>query len=146
MKEQLVEFETAKLAKEKGFNYPTSCGYEEKGEIYRPHYWDSDCETNMIVLKEDSLDEDVPYLAPTQALLQRWLRGEHNIVVVLIPERYSDRVNYLIQAQKWYLSVDPSTSPNFIVEGGGWFNDNGDYPTYERALEKGLQEALKLIK
>jgi len=146
MKEQLVEFETAKLAKEKGFNYPTSCGYEEKGEIYRPHYWDSDCDTNMIVLTEDSLDEEVICLAPTQSLLQRWLREEHNIDVVIIPERYSDGVNYLVQAQKWDLSINPNTSPNFVAEGSGWFNDNGDFPTYEKALEKGLIESLKLIK
>ena len=146
MEEQLVGFETAKLAKEKGFNYTTSCGYTEESDIYRPFYWESYCEANRIVLKEDSLDEYVPYLAPTQALLQRWLREVHNIDVVLIPERYSDGVNYLVQAQKWDLSVDPSTSPNFIVEGCGWFNDNGEYPTYERALEKGLQEGLKIIK
>lgn len=111
MKEQLITFETAKLAKEKGFR--------------------------LLVDFESSY--------PTQSLLQKWLREKHNIDVVISPERYSNGVNYLVQAQKWDLNADPEVNLNFVIKGSCWYNDNHEYPTYEEALEKGLQEALKLI-
>lgn len=85
------------------------------------------------------------YKRATQSLLQRWLREIHQIDVVISPERYSNGVNYCVQAQKFDLNEGCITQ-NFIVEGSYWFNDNHEYPTYEEALEKGLQEGLKLIK
>jgi hypothetical protein len=77
--------------------------------------------------------------------LQKWLREVHSIDVVMGPERYKTGVNYMVQAQKWDLNVDEDSHYNFVVKGSYWFNDNNEYPTYEDALEKGLQEALKLI-
>ena len=57
MKEKLIEFETAKLAKEKGFtNF--NC------------FWPDDCLTIG---------------RPTQSLLQKWLREVHNIEVISWP-------------------------------------------------------------
>ena len=116
MEDQLITFETAKLAKEKGFK--NGIHYNGMGEYF----------TNT-----------------TQSLLQKWLREVHSIDVVIGPERYKTGVNYMVQAQKWDLSVDEDSHYNFVVKGSYWFNDNNEYPTYEDALEKGLQEALKLI-
>lgn len=67
MEEQLISFETAKLAKEKGFNiHCRNCYDEDSGEPYE--------------------NEDFPYnsfsgslFAPPQSLLQKWLREEHKI-------------------------------------------------------------------
>lgn len=141
MKEQLVSFKTAKLAKKKGFKglFPTT--------DYIPMYVEDE-NTHIGILKEKQGEDDCRddfYLAPTQSLLQKWLREVHNIDVVLSPERYSNGINYLVQAQKWDLNADPEVNPNFVIKGSYWFNDNHEYGTYEEALEKGLQEALKLI-
>jgi hypothetical protein len=144
MEDKLITFETAKLAKEKGFNIPSSNCYSSNGEINEAYnYTGNTTFTNedLIVLKANG---DTGYLAPTQSLLLKWLRETQNIDVVLSPERYKDGVNYIVQAQKWDLKSDEEFNPNFTVDGSLWFNDNSEYPSYELALEKGLIEALKL--
>lgn len=78
--------------------------------------------------------------------LQKWLRDNYNIDIVISPERYSDGVNYLVQAQKFNLNNFELSDDNFIEDASFWYNDDGDYPNYEDALEKGLLEGLKLIK
>ena len=133
MKEELITFETATLAKEKGFNWPQNMWWVSRpmGEGLFPTTEYQGNENN--------------YFAPTQSLLQRWLREDRNIDVVISPERYKNGVNYMVQAQKWDLNADEEIHPNFVVKGSYWFNDNHEHPTYEEAMEKGLQEALKLI-
>ena len=128
MKEDFITFETAKLAKEKGFNYNCYCGYDKNGETYRPHYWEMSCDTNMLVIRESDLDEDVICLAPTQSLLQRWLRVEHKLDVIVSVVYTGDGKRYHCDLFTTYMSSLPSI-----------------FDTYEEALEEGLQEALKLI-
>ena len=115
MIEQLIEFETAKLAKENGF--PQSPRkqigkYREDGTIQRGGAGGAVCDHNQEWFE-----------APTQNLLQRWLREEHNIVVSV--------------------DIDHKNSFFLSITGLGMY---GDYKTWEEALEQGLQEALKLIK
>lgn len=154
MKEQLISLKVAKLAKENGvdleclnFYVKPNCkmfGLDEHGR----HYYIGKSNKNKIytIGEEATLNIDNVLFAPTQSLLQKWLREVHNIDVVIAPERYKNGVNYVVQAQKWDLSSNPEENHNFTVEGSYWFNDNGEYPTYEEAFEKGLYEALKLIK
>lgn len=73
MKDELITFETAKLAKEKGFNNGSGYGYgiSRKPEI--PHYGN--------VFKNSDSNNSVNFEAPTQSLLQRWLREVHNIFI-----------------------------------------------------------------
>jgi hypothetical protein len=153
MKEQLVTFETAKSAKEEGFDVEVlhfyvkhhKCkvfGIDEHGR----HYPSTNIPKKVYTVGQDAvLDIENIYFSPTQSLLQKWLREVHNTDVVIAPERYKDGVNYIVQAQKWDLGSDEEFNPNFTVDGSYWFNDNGEYPTYEEALEKGLEEGLKLI-
>ena len=141
MKEQLITFETAKLAKEKGFDWATDKHYEnsltesineedgksgpfgwEKGEInlqsdYFINNW-----------KECDLSSSSWYLcsAPTQSLLQKWLREEHDY-----------QINNNMDSQNMYHCM---IYRNRDV-AGPFFSYS-----YEEALEKGLQESLKLIK
>lgn len=118
----IVSTEIYKLAKENGFNIiECSCGGYPS------------CICTELNTK------------PTQALLQKWLREIHNIDVVIIPERYKSGINYMIQAQKYDLEKG-TLKENFTIDACGWYNDNHDWPTYELALEKGIYEALKLIK
>ena len=135
MEEEIISFETATLAKEKGFPG------DNKWAI--PLFYEKNLSDRFVLSPNSSHVNDC--YAPSQSLLQRWLREEHNIDVVLAPERYKDGVNYLVQAQKFDFNCNPEENENFCTKGSYWFNDNHEYPTYEDALEKGLFEGLKLI-
>jgi len=115
MKEQLITFETAKLAKEMGFQLYTSFYYSEGMEIKG---------TKMGMHGNPNAYGGIS--APTQSLLQKWLREEHRVNVVCLPNRYDSDV--------WYYFVGSSAISH---EDTGY--------TYEEALEEGLVVALKLI-
>ena len=129
MKEEIVSFETAKLAKEKGFDWKVRDSYiqyleakialDSTSSLY-------DCNHNMNVKQ---------YSAPTQSLLQRWLREEHGIHVWVQP-------NLLWQRYHHKGIVDRKETHNTNIA----FDGESMKDTYEEALEAGLQEALKLIK
>lgn len=128
MQEELISFETAKLAKEKGFDVPTWDYFCPQGE-----------HCNLSRNNWNSLNEPYHHTSrPTQSLLQKWLREVHNIIVEtkvfdmgwLKKDKFA--YDYRIY-NKSYKDKDIYTSIN-------------EYSTYEEALEKGLLEALKLIK
>jgi len=131
MKEEIVLFETAKLAREKGFiDKDVDSFYNDDGtfELNPIDYKDK----KEVLSKEFSLRYDI-YLAPTQSLLQKWLRDKHGVHITPIYWDLDYKVySYLIDTtfSKYNIDVD----------------DNTEYTTYEEALEIGLQEALKLIK
>ena len=123
MEEQLISFETAKLAKEKGFDLYQTFSYWE-GELtpHTPGYALEDGKTS-----QENYFNFERYYAPTQSLLQKWLREEHNIHLIAYK-------NINIDGYDWcYITTDGITNIN-------------SYKTYEEALEVGLQEALKLVK
>ena len=109
MKEQLIGFETAKLAKEKGFKRLCDFSYDEDGMIT------GNCE------------QVYNFVAPTQSLLQKWLREKHKIHIELQCDS-----NYY----KYFILIYYKTNCVFSLD---------DSLIYEEALEIGLQEALKLI-
>ena len=120
MEEQLISFETAKLAKEKGFDF-----------IY---IIDNELTKHSLI---------------TQSLLTKWLREVHNCFIGILPHRDGDSKNKQWKSKKnvfWTVEVD-YYGKNFEIELTDdsdftqHFNNN-----YEEALEIGLQEALKLIK
>lgn len=123
MKEEIIKFKTAQAAFEKGFNIYSKDAYF-KLEILGTA---SDIPENTIL-------NDV-YQAPTQSFLQKWLREEYNLVV--IPWYYHKEV------------IGGDTYDYRITDINGEYIDyepDNNFKTYEDALEKGLQEALKLIK
>ncbi len=127
MEENYILFETAKLAKEKGFNEPTFCGYKEnygknyKGESINPYL----IKYNLKLFNNKYND----FEAPTQSLLQKWLR-----------EKYSLHITIFSSSQEsWMYRI---TKPHQQLNEG--FYDE-DYDTYEDALEAALIKALNLI-
>lgn len=147
MKEQLINFETAKLAKEKGFN--------EKCKFHHYSVAISRAQKRAFPFKESELLEtymrdrsnselsNKRYSAPTQSLLQKWLREVHNIHV----EIYSWYTGtfYAFNLFKGkdstnLVDIDWSESNTYHKERG-----TSSVYSYEEALEKGLQSALKLI-
>lgn len=129
MEEKLVSFETAKLAKEKGFNInvlyyciePNKIKFTsnpKNGEGYDFNF-------------KDSFDASLSF--PTQSLLQRWLRDKHRIVAVVAPFILGVDVNNIFYDYAIYYNTSDT-----ILE-------HHQFNSYEEALETALQEALKLI-
>jgi hypothetical protein len=136
MKEKLVEFKTAKLAKEKGFNVEyTSCQMfyitDEEGINYledKP--------------RRTPFEHHTYILSPTQSLLQKWLREKHKIYVDTNHSRVNDDEEVTLhQSNITIVSCIHSYNFKWIKESSDCYGE-----TYEEALEKGLYEALKLIK
>lgn len=124
MEEQLISFETAKLAKEKGFNINTKHWYDQT-EVLNP----------VKGARGAMMYENIGY-APTQSLLQKWLREVHNIHID-IPFYHS-----LNESKPFGLFMDMKRNNHWdYVE----YTGNDAFATYEDALEHGLQEALKII-
>jgi hypothetical protein len=118
MKEELVTHPTAKLAKEKGFDIITEQMYGNQIIPQLEQY----NQTRWNIYKDY-------YLAPSQSLLQRWLREVHNINVIVDTN-----------IDGFFVSIKFRIKYNF-----GDINIIDIYNIYELALETGLQEALKLI-
>lgn len=137
MKEELITFETAKLAKEKGFNLEFKNYYSKDGVLYESdNRFNLDWNDKNVSSEELTWDDDFPethicYTAPTQAHLQKWLREEHKIVVLV--DVYPNPYSY----QEFQYSVRNNILPNGLT--------TDLYETYEEALEVGLQEGLALI-
>lgn len=130
----LISLETAKLASEKGFDIKVQDSYNlyihnDKGPFYR-------LEPNSQYPKQNyNQFSDHQFSAPTQSLLQKWLREIHNLFVYVIPRFDSfDHAQYFCHYEIYRLGDTKSID----LEGDGSY-------TYEEALEKGLQEALKII-
>lgn len=135
MKEQLISFETAKLAKEKGFNIPTLYGYNIKEEVLQHIDYASYSPGEPEILITDFI-KSWEYQAPTQSLLQKWLREEHEIHIEIY--RMSNHFKCRIVGKDDRFGDDDIYRMREYHRG---LQGN----TYEEALEKGLQEALKLI-
>ena len=141
MKEELISFETAKLAKEKGFdllsnnfyceNYEGLCNegdeflyvYSLKNSIY-------DC--------NNEFEEGERFYANSQALFQKWLREVHNIFISIFPiglsldNKNGYRFRYeIIDLKELKIIQDDKSLLGFL--------------TYEEALEIALQKTLKII-
>ena len=141
MQEQLITFETAKLAKEKGFiNGTRGCFIEYKKDYINPRDDNNSkkgdfeyCKKTFLRNGEQESDEDYVYIErPTQSLLQKWLREVHNIHIMIEP--YYNKNKDLVYGFDLLLQ---ETEEEDICEDG--------FKTYEEALEIGLQESLKLI-
>ena len=125
MEEQLISFETAKLAKKKEFN-----------EICQYYYEILD---KPITLQKMSCSNAEGYkqpTAPTQSVLQKWLREVHHIHFEIKP--IFDVKDNL---KPYHISVIKNPSGKDFE-----YEIVGSLDTYEETLEIGLQEALKLIK
>jgi len=116
MKEQLISFKTAKLAKEKGFNEPCSMWYEGHtlSPSEKPGY---------------NSEDPTEYAAPTQSLLQKWLREKHNIDIYTYVER----------------SLGGKYYKGHCHNEVNWWSTDVTRSTYEELLEELLKMALATI-
>jgi hypothetical protein len=137
--EQNCTYEVAKLAKEKGFPqhigndaYIVDNEYDDKWEV-GCHY--------PIQFIPDYLPTIV---APTQSLLQRWLREERGVVVEVIaqPTCSTPKKNCY-----WWSIKQNSDGLCYQYEECSYilYNDKGYFATYELALEDALKYTFKKL-
>ena len=159
MKEQLASVETALLDKEKGFDEPSHSYYFEDGEfkefevndtygyygdeftIERDEFyenWNDKWKTTKEGDRCFGCDNKPRYLetfsAPTQSILQKWLREVHDIHVTILP--WKDHNGNEEEYENKIYKFRPMIINNKTFD---------QYDTWEQALEIGLQESLKLI-
>jgi len=122
MQEQLITFETAKLAKEKGFNSVGSPYYDNRGN--------KDGYTPQALLTKDFIKGATfeKTHAVRQSILQKWIREVHGLHIIIDCTANSGDYRVCV----------------FKIQGGEYYNIDNRFTTYEDALETGLQEALKL--
>jgi hypothetical protein len=136
MKEEIITFTTAKLAKEKrfitdveGMSWIGTC-YNKEGRLDDDFFDENGKELNTYF----------KYLAPTQSLLQKWLREVHNLWVEPSINTYPKTNNVAVSIHYFIDKEITKTYNPYELEN----LTHSD--TFEEALEKGLQEALTLIK
>lgn len=149
MKENRISFETARLAKEKKFRWPVKSHYQyslterehpedgksgpfgwEKGELSLENgYFINDWEP-----ADFSSKAWLMCAAPTQAHLQKWLREDHGLVVLL------DIVENVKGMWRVQIYADYEEYGVFDLYSAAGF------ASYEDALEDGLKEALNHVK
>lgn len=132
-KDKVVSPYIAELAIKKGFDWDTIhiwCDYDtvEERKLDKPRV--------KVIRQESQRDRFLP--APTQSLLQRWLREVHKIYVSIDEEHI----------MRWFYTIYYTYSPDEMIELD--LDDlnimNDEFESYEEALEQGLIEALKIIK
>jgi len=141
MNEELISLETAKLAKEKGFDVPVfnfikNCGEGTGVMTGLECEMEESCEFYEILEDHNKFKDQEIWSQPTQSLLQKQLREEHDLVVsILVDFQFQPlpikRIGFSFKITNEDLTIQIYP----IVR----FN------TYEEALEQGLQEALKLL-
>lgn len=121
MTDELITFETAKLAKEKGYDENSQRYFE----IYRgkPNCLHTNASVNNNRWRDKGFEN--LWVCCTQGLLARWLREKHNLNIGMV---YFNVPNY----PYWEYRVH-------------YKERYGNADTYEKSLEIALQEALKLI-
>lgn len=125
--EEICTYEVCKLAKEKGFPQDVFGTCEMKSSCYLEdgRYYKDGC---ICPIEE-------AYTAPTQSLLQRWLREEKDIHISINYQQGVDEEcpSYDYSVYRW-----PINTEAFVSEE--W---KDGYSTYELALEDALKYALE---
>lgn len=120
--EEFIKYETALIAKEKGFNIYQSTFYNRTGDFHKSAvsgYDFTSCKHNVV--------------APTQAVLQKWLREKENIIIYV---EHKIHGKFKREDVFFYRIILPSGIAHNVTQ---------DFKTWEEALEEGLVTALKLI-
>lgn len=130
--DEICTYEVAKLAKEKGFDVPTRTIKVEKIEGTEKEVWDEE-ECRYITQWETR-----SVRIPTQSLLQRWLREEKNVQIIIKPTL--DELGAWIWGHySWVIFIFNECRPIY------YSIYNGDNSTYELALEDALKYALEKL-
>jgi hypothetical protein len=130
LKEDLITFETSKLAHKASLIFMGRTNDWLNTTL--PYNEDGTRNLNLCY-------KGIRYPAPTQGLLQKWLRVKHNLLV---------EVNYrtfgVVSGNGYFYMVERKNKNKSMNNYVGSTIFEG-FKTYEEALEVGLQVALKII-
>lgn len=118
--EEICTYEVCKLAKEKGFDVQAFGWYDYMGNYHK----------GFIPHELHECPRYKEYYAPSQSLLQRWLREEKGIIIEL---KYSDSIESFRPFWSWQIY----NTLGITLEIGE------PNTTYELALEDALKYALE---
>lgn len=152
MTEELISFDTAKLAKEKGFDEKVYREYDKSGYLRC-----TSKSADVVLGPYDELLKSTEYPAPTQSVLQQWLREKHQIIVDVSLDFFNSYTKesikysptfytYSNNKKRFWIYTDYINSDECTKKMQEEMPIFQNYSTYEEALEIGLQEGLKLIK
>lgn len=135
MEDRLISIQTARLAREKGFHeevkdYLLAEPEDRDESIYGNSQYKHDFNSG----KKNSSGEPL-ISAPTQALLQKWLRERHRIHIA-INGLYNNNIMIAYTFDICLVDANPYKEGVHSVM---------TYPTYEEALETALKQALNKI-
>ena len=119
IEEQYVDFETAKLLKEKGFKEITQ------------GYINADQEVYMLPFEQgvyELTSKQYPY--PTQQMAMRWLREEHNLFIKI-------RYFHSQQSKEWDAVIFST------LDGNNMGQSPDGYYSYEQACEIAIKYCLE---
>jgi hypothetical protein len=135
MNKEFLPYEQASALKELGFGEPCLAMFDEY-KIF---------EYNSILHNANILIDCVS--APLYQQAFRWLRETHNIDVDVVRDsevHYQDETRWIVKTSNW----NDIRVKDFPIAQLKFPNTSHhtDFKTYNEALEKGLEEALKFIK
>lgn len=144
--DRLVSSDTAKIAKDLGFNYPTCARYDDQYQndwtLAPPSTWFEGNHQGTLTMS-----------APSQSQLSKWLREEHMIFLSITRESIgSDEwvFGYIVEwlpKEHWdekRRSGFFKDTKSFVESPGGTYW--GGWDSYEEAMENGLIKSLSIIK
>lgn len=173
IEEDLITYETAVLAKSKGFDLETLHFYTKPNtkmfgiDEHRKSYSIKNISKKLYQCGQQAvLNIENVFYASSHSLLAKWLRVNHNIHINIRYEEYFSKVNYkyfhfdishrifndVTKNQDLFYDLMDECSQDIP---GNYVNDekfskliferNFAFSTYEECFEYALQEALKLI-
>lgn len=150
MKEQEISIRTARLAKKKGFYFGRTLCYQSANgfESYFGNYTSvSNTELKTAYLTgvlRDMFGKQV-YLITSQTSLQKWLRDTHKLHIEV--KFGKDKTTVWFEPEVYSLkNPKDGYSEQEFNESYANLIELDSFDTYEKALEFGLYNALKLIK
>ena len=129
MHEDLVPFEMAVIAKEKGFDWECNSAYLDL-RPYKDDFSKEDFET--YVYKQNHNAKEHRYSAPSLYLLEKWMRKNYHLHVRVACNNIN---SYFPMVEKIDVDGTELKGPNVTK----------NKKTYEGALEEGIYHALTLI-
>lgn len=141
--EEICTCEVAKLAKEKGFDWDCPMFYNPKGKL--KYGWAHDPMNRGLDMRDMLCHNSklpsgfaAECTAPTQSLLQRWLREEKGLQIYIDSDLDFDDETFVYE---WQIA----NKENF--DNGGFeihrYNSEESHSTYELALEDALKYTLE---
>jgi hypothetical protein len=138
MKEQIVNLKTATLARELGFNWKCKWCYAWllRNNSGLKNHWGIELHSNnkLYYSGRSTKNSYSAIAAPTQSLLQKWIRENFKHNIIAHPYQFSQFRSF---TYKYYISDDTGVykQPSF----------GNEFEVFEDALEEGLFETLKIL-